>query len=656
MRKLVLSCSLVAISVTSAWTQTLFTYGNNEVDKKDFVRIYEKNSINKSPDYSEKALREYLDLYSLFRMKVKEAELKKVDTMMSIQSELDNFRKQLAKNYFTDEKVNEQLVKEAYDRMQKDVRVAHILLMSSPMAMSKDTVAPYQKIDSIYNAVTSGGADFATMAKKYSQDQGSAAAGGDMGYFSALQTVYEFENASYNTPVGKVSKPFRTRFGYHIVKVLDKRDAIGTIQVQQILLNTTASAGAGAEAKAQKDAKAIFAELKKGASFESLVKKYSDDKYSKANDGILDPFGVGQMVPSFENAAISLKKPGDVYPKAVKTDYGYHIIKLIKKEPIKPFDSIKDNLEKRVARDSRADVARDVFFENVKKKNGYKEYPENVDEITQKLLQLPDTGSDAGMFTLDALGKMNKPVFEVQGKQYLQSDMMGYAMSITRGKIVGPKERFMNDLFNHYSRTVVQDVEEHNLVQDNPEFRAQMQEYRDGIMLFELMNKNVWGKASKDTTGLEDFYKNNKQNYNWGAGYRGVVYKFKNEDAFKAGMKVLNKKSFTDEDVLKAVNDDDQPNAVIIERGYFEFAKDKKFNKSEIVKGKPSTAKKNDDGTYSVAYAEEIFSNGTTKTLDEARGYVVADYQDHLEKEWNKELKAKYPVKINEKVFKGLTK
>lgn len=656
MRKLVLSCSLVAISVTSAWAQTLFTYGSNEVDKKDFVRIYEKNSINKSPDYSEKALQEYLDLYSLFRMKVKEAELQKVDTMMSIQSELDNFRKQLAKNYFTDEKVNEQLVKEAYDRMQQDVRVAHILLMSSPMAMSKDTVAPYQKIDSIYNAVTKGGADFSAMAKKYSQDQGSAAAGGDMGYITALQTVYEFENAAYNTPVGKVSKPFRTRFGYHIVKVLDKRDAIGKVQVQQILLNTTASAGADAESKAKAEVKTIFAALKKGTSFEDLVDKYSDDKFSKSNNGILDPFGVGQMVPEFEKAAISLKKPGDVYPEAIKTDYGYHIIKLVKRETIKPYDSLKENIEKRVARDSRADIAREVFFEGVKKKNNYKEYPANVDEVTQKLLQLPDTSADGGNFTLDALGTLNKPVFEINGQKYLQSDMMGYAVSITRGKIVGSKERFMNDLFKHYSRTVVQDVEEHNLVQDNPEFRAQMQEYRDGIMLFELMNNNVWGKASKDTTGLETFYKNNKQNYKWGAGYRGVVYKFKNEAAMKAGLKAMKKNSFTDEDVMKAVNNDKMPDGVTIERGYFEFAKDKKFSQSEIVKGKPSTAKKNDDGSYLVAFAEDVFANGTTKTLDEARGYVVADYQDFLEKKWNKELRAKYPVKVNDKVFKGLIK
>ena len=584
MRKLVLTCSLVAITVTTAWTQTLFTYGNNSVDKKDFVRIYEKNSINKAPDYSEKALNEYLDLYSLFRMKVKEAEIQQVDTIPSIQNELDNFRKQLAKNYFTDDKVNEELVKEAYQRMQKDVRVAHILIMSSPMAMSKDTVAPYQKIDSIYNAIQKG-ADFATLAKQYSEDQGSKDAGGDLGYITALQTVYDFENAAYNTPVGKVSKPFRTRFGYHIVKVLDKRDAIGTIEVQQILLNTGATAGPDADAKAKKDVDAIFAALKKGTSFEELVKKYSDDKFSNTNNGIIDPFTVGQMVPDFEAAAISLKKPGDVYPKAIKTDYGYHIIKLIKKDPVPAFDSVKESLKKRVAKDARADIAREVFFENVKRKNSYKEYPANVQEVTDVLLKLLDTGKSAGMFTADLFSKMNKPVFEIKGQQYLQSDMMAFAMSITRGRIVGSKERFMKDLFKHYANTVVQDVEEHNLVQDNPEFRAQMEEYRDGIMLFELMNRNVWGKASKDTAGLNSFYGAHKQDYVWKAGYRGAIYKFKNEAAMKAGMKVLNRKSFTDEDIMKAVNNDTMPDGVVINRGYFEFANSKDFTPAEIVKG-----------------------------------------------------------------------
>lgn len=655
MRKLVLTCSLVAITVTTAWTQTLFTYGNNSVDKKDFVRIYEKNSINKAPDYSEKALNEYLDLYSLFRMKVKEAEIQQVDTIPSIQSELDNFRKQLAKNYFTDDKVNEELVKEAYQRMQKDVRVAHILIMSSPMAMSKDTVAPYQKIDSIYNAIQKG-ADFAVMANMYSEDQGSKATGGDLGYITALQTVYDFENAAYNTPVGKVSKPFRTRFGYHIVKVLDKRDAIGTIQVQQILLNTSATAGADADVNAKKDVDAIFVALKKGTSFESLVKKYSDDKFSNTNDGIVDPFTVGQMVPEFEAAAISLKKPGDVYPKAIKTDYGYHIIKLVKKEPIPSFDSVKESLRKRVAKDARADIAREVFFENVKKKNNYKEYPANVQEVTDRLVNMPDTGVGSGTFTLDVFDNMNKPVFEIKGQQYLQSDMMAFAMSITRGRIVGSKERFMKDLFKHYANTVVQDVEEHNLVQDNPEFRAQMEEYRDGIMLFELMNRNVWGKASKDTAGLNSFYSAHKQDYVWKAGYRGAIYKFKNEAAMKAGMKVLNRKTFTDEDLMKAVNNDTLPDGVIVNRGYYEFANNKDFAPAEVMKGKPSAAKKNADGTYDVAYADDVFANGTTKTLEEARGYVVADYQDNLEKEWNKELKAKYPVKLNDKVFKTLIK
>lgn len=656
MRKLVLTSSLVAISVTSAWTQTLFTYGNNEVDKKDFVRIYEKNSINKKPDYSQKALQEYLDLYSLFRMKVKEAEVKKIDTLQTIQSELDNYRKQLAKNYFTDEKVNEQLLREAYGRMKQDIRVAHILIMSSPMAMSKDTVAPYQKIDSIYNAIANKGADFAAMAKKYSQDLGSKDAGGDIGYVTALQTVYEFENAAYNTPVGNVSKPFRTRFGYHIVKVLDKRDAMGTIQVQQILLATTATKGDNAETEAKKHVDEIFAALKKGASFESLVKKYSDDKFSNSNDGVLDPFTVGQMVPDFEKAAMSLKKKGDIYPKAIKTDYGYHIIRLVKKEPIKPFDSIRKGLDKQIAKDSRAEIARDVFFDGVKKKNNYKEYPANVEEVTQKLLQLPDTGANTGMFSLDALGNLDKPVFEIKGQKYLQSDMMAFAMSLTRGKIVGPKERFMKDLFRHYSNTVVQDVEEHNLVEDNPEFRMLMQEYRDGIMLFELMNNNVWSRASKDTTGLKIFYNNNSKKYQWTAGYRGAIYKFKNEAAMKAGMKVLNKKSFNDEDLMKAVNNDTMPDGVTIERGYFEFANSKDFKQADVVKGKPSAAKKKDDGTYHVAYAEDVFANGTTKTLDEARGYVVADYQDYLEKKWNKELRDKYPVKVNEKVFSSLVK
>ena len=297
------------------YSQTLFTYGPNSVSKDEFLRVYKKNSINKKPDMSDTALKSYLDLYALFRMKVAEADKQHLDTVASIDHELDSYRKQLAKNYLTDEQVTNKMIHEAYDRMKEDVHVAHILITCNP---GSDTVAAYRKIDSIYHLIESKKADFEAMAKQFSDDKGSKDNGGDIGYFTALQTVYPFENMAYTTPVGKVSAPFRTQFGYHIIKVIDKKQDHGQVKVAQIKILVPKSKGAEGLAAGKARADSIETMLKNGASFEDLVKQYSDDNFSKNEGGVMKPFGVGKYVLSFENAAFALKKPGDI-SEPVKT-------------------------------------------------------------------------------------------------------------------------------------------------------------------------------------------------------------------------------------------------------------------------------------------------------------------------------------------------
>ncbi len=655
MRKLVLTCFGIASLITATNAQTLFTFGNTPVSKEDFLRVYEKNSINKKPDFSEAALKEYLDLYSLFRMKVKEAELQHLDTLSSIQYELDNYRKQLAKNYLTDDKVINKLIQEAYDRMKEEVHVAHILVMVPQMANGGDTVAAYNKIDSLYSVLSKGKADFATLAKEYSDDRGTRETGGDLGYITALQTIYPFENAAYNTPVGKISKPFRTQFGYHIVKVLDRRPARGEVKVAQILIEVKKSQGEEGLKTAEKRTDSVMAALKKGASFTAMVKKYSDDKFSVNDDGVLAPISVGKVTPEFEEAAFSLKKPGDL--AQVRTDYGFHIIKLVEKYPLKPFDSLQPYIKRKVENDSRAQVARDMFYEKMKEKNGFKEYPANFNEVVDALVKIPDTGKYANMFKAADYSNMNKPLFELDKKPYLQSDFISYAEGLTRGRLMGPKNAVLHDIYNMYVKTVVNDIEEHKLVDEYPEFKNLMEEYRDGIMLFELMDRNVWGKASKDTAGLKAFYEQNKSKYQWEPGFTGSVYKFKNEKALKEGMKLLAQKDIKDEDVIKKLNNDSVPDAVTIQRGHYEFSKFKDVPQSAITSAKKVTEpKKNDDGTYTVVRIDEVFTAPTQKTLDEARGYVVAEYQDYLEKTWNARMRVKYPLKVNDKVFASMVK
>jgi peptidyl-prolyl cis-trans isomerase SurA len=656
MRKLLILSLSTGCFVTTLKAQNLFTFGNTPVSKQEFLRVYQKNSLNKAPDFGEPALREYLDLYSLFRMKVREAELMKVDTISGISAELDSYRRQLAKNYLTDKDVRGRLVTEAYDRMKEEVRVAHIMVACSPNALAADTAKAYAKIDSLYRQAMAGKSSFASLAENASDDRNTRAAGGDIGYLTALQTLYPFENAAYSTPIGKISKPFRTQFGYHIVKVLDKRPARGEVQVAQILINAPKSKGDSVIAAARNKAADIHRQLKSGASFESMVTKYSEDKYSVNEKGVMAPFGVGRMTPDFENASFALKNPGDI-SQPIQTEYGFHIVKLISKNPIKPFDSLRDGLQRKVDNDARAQMAHDIYFEKIKKQNNFKEYPQNLQAIIDRLQKKADTGVQAGTFTATEFRNMNAPVFELGGNKYLQSDLMSFAENLTRGRFNGDKGVVLRDIFKIYVDRTVNDFEEHRLADANPDFKNLMDEYRNGIMLFELTDRNVWSKASRDTVGLKNFYNNNKTKYQWEPGFTGVVYKFKNETAMKNGLKVLAKdKNIKDEDAYKNMNSEAMPDAVSIQRGHFEYSRFTDVPQAKLAKGKISEAVKNADGTYTVVKVDETFAQPTGKTLDEARGYAVAEYQDFLEKQWNAELRKKYPVKVEDNVFRSMVK
>lgn len=652
MRKLLLTCIASGLFISSGVAQVLFEYGSYPVNKKDFLRVYEKNSINKKPDLSEAALRDYLDLYALFRMKVKEAELQKIDTLSNIQRELDNYRKQLSKNYLTDEQVTHKLIREAYDRMKEDVSIAHILIMSPP---NVDTAIAYRKADSLYQLIINKKADFETLAKQFSEDKATKDNGGLVGYISALQTIYPIENMAYNTPVGKISKPFKTQFGYHILKVIDKRPDAGEVKVAQILISVQKSKGQASIDAARMRADSVEAQLKNGASFEDMVKKYSEDKFSVNEGGVLKQFGVGRMVPAFEHAAYALKNVGDI-SEPVQTDYGFHIIKLLGKYPLKPFDSLEPQIKRKVESDSRAQMAHDIFFDKIKEKNGFKEYKNNLEQIVKRMSKLPDTGKAANTFKAADFSDMKENVFTLAGKNYTQTDFVNYMETITHGRLMGPKPAVVSDLFKMYVNAVVNDFEEHKLVEENPDFRNLMEEYRDGIMLFELQDRDVWGKASKDSVGLKAFYEAHKNKYMWEAGFKGAVYKFKNEAAMNEGVKMLNKKETTDEEIVKKINVASMPDNVSIQRGRYEFSRFKDAPRSELAAGKISKAVKNTDNSYTVVKVEEVYNSPAVKTLDEARGYVVAEYQDYLEKNWHEQLRKKYPVKVNEDVFKSMVK
>jgi peptidyl-prolyl cis-trans isomerase SurA len=633
------------LTVLSSQAQTLFTYGPNAVSKEEFLRVYQKNNAQKKPDFSAKSVNEYLDLYSLFKMKVKEAEVLRLDTSAAVKGELNNYKGQLARTYLSDKEVSKQLVKEAYDRMKEEVHVAHILVALRP---NEDTVKAYQKIDSIYAALNSG-ADFSQLAK-LSDDKSTASKGGDLGYITALQIVYPFENAAYSTPVGKISKPFKTQFGYHIVKVIDRRPTKGQVQVAQIMIATPKSKGEQGIADAHKKMDEAIAALKGGKSFESVAATYSEDKFSKDNGGVMEPFGVGKFTPQFEDAAFGLKKVGDL-SQPVETEYGLHLLKLVKKMPLQPLDSIIDNLTRRVDNDGRAGIAKEAYMEKVKKQYNFKDYPAN---LTQLIAALPAADSKTKEFKADSFKTYKAPLFELAGKKFTQHDFMTYAESITRGQLLGNRENSLKDLYKMYQNTSINDLQQAELEKSNPDFRNLVQEYRDGILLFDLMDQNVWTKASKDSTGLTAYYNNNKQKYQWQAGFDGAVY--------QSGSEVdLNKlKDLVDKGVdvnlaLDSLVASPVPVSISKQNGRFEFSRFP-IGKEYFAAEKFSKVFRNEDGSYTAVFVNKLHPEAEQKTLDEARGFVVADYQDFLEKQWDTTLRAKYPVKVEEKTMKSIVK
>ncbi len=639
-----LSCLTYAASA-----QTLFTYGDNKVNKSDFLKVYQKNNVQKKPDYSAKSVNEYLNLYSLFRMKVKEAEEMQLDTTSAVINELNNYKAQLARTYLSDKNVTNELIKQAYERMKEEVKVAHILITLKP---NEDTAAAYQKIDSLYHAVTKKKADFAELASKYSEDKGSAVQGGELGYISALQVVYPFESAAYNTPKGQVSKPFRTQFGYHIVKVEDRRPNRGQLKVAQIMVATQKSRGEEGINEAKEKIKDIQEQLKSGASFEELAKKNSDDRYSRDKGGVLEPFGVGKMTPVFEQAAFALKKAGDV-SEPVQTEYGFHLIKLIEKLPLQPFDSIRDQVTRRVENDSRATVAKDAYQQKIKKEYGFKEYSE---PFTQLIAALPsDSLLRTTGFSPEDFQSYNATLFEVGGQKYSQSDFMNYAYDITKGKLMGNKEATVRDLYGMYQNMKINDLQQDALEKNNVEFKSLITEYRDGILLFDLMDKNVWSKASKDTVGLAEFYALNQARYQWQAGFEGIVFQSPDESELIALHQAMAQHQNNVEEAVEEVRKSGKASGLSQQNGRYEFNRFP-IDKTEFTEGKTTSIFKNAENNYSFVLPQKLHTLPQPKNLDEARGFVIADYQDYLEKKWNQELKEKYPVIVDQKVMSSIIK
>jgi len=632
--------------------EILMQIANDKVTVAEFLHVYKKNNqvegaINQSD------LLEYLDLYVNFRLKVKEAMDLGMDTSASFKKELSGYRSQLAQPYFVDESINEQLLEEAYERLQYDIRASHILIKLAQDAEAADTLLAYNTISNIRNRIIAG-EDFAEVAVKESQDPSArdmagndyrpARKGnqGDLGYFTVFDMVYNFESGAYETPVGDVSEIIKTQFGYHIVKVTDKKPAMGTVTVAHIFIAHPKDATEENNEAAKAKIFEAYEKLNQGEAFETVVTEYSEDKGSAGNGGQLPKFGVNRMVPEFISTIGELENPGDI-SEPVETSYGWHIIKLVSADKPGTFEEEKANLSGRIAKDNRASLSEEAIISKIKKEYKFKEYPKTKEAIIDRI----DSTLLSGTWDPADAADMNKAIFKLDDIDYTQKDFAGFLASKQHNRIQNIRI-FFEETYDDFVNQSCLDYEDSKLEEKYPEFKLLVQEYHDGILLFDLTDDRVWSQAVKDTLGLQGFYEANKGNYMWGKRVKGVIYNVIGPDFVDMEeIMTLVKSGTSDEDILSRYNNDSTIN-VLIEPGLYEKGSSDIIDQ---VKWKTGISKMVDtESGYAFVFINQIVKP-QPKKIDEARGLITADYQTELEKKWIEELKLKYPVSINQDVL-----
>ncbi|MCX6252024.1 MAG: peptidylprolyl isomerase [Bacteroidetes bacterium] len=631
----------------------LLKIGGKNVTLADFLSIYKKNNP-KGQNFDKKNLDEYLDLFINFKLKVREAEDSGLDTLTSFKTELNGYRDQLAKPYFTDETTIDRLVKEAYDREHWDLRVSHIFSQLKPDALPEDTLAAFQKMTKIKERLVNG-ESFEKIVVELSddptaKDQGSGKMRsvskgnrGDLGYFTVFDMVYPFESAAYNTQVGQVSKVVRTDYGYHLIKVTGRRESLGKVQVAHIFKMFPKDANHNDSLNVKRKIDSVYQLLRSGLKWDDIVKVNSDDKGSASKSGLLPEFGVNRMVPEFISEIYKLKNIGDI-SEPMLTPYGWHIIKLIKRKTQGKFEDEKADLKQRVNKDSRQQLAKDAIYAKIRKEYNFTEFPNVRDDfykvVTDSVFK--------GKWDPSLASNLVKPMFKLGTITVTQTDFTKYLAGKQKKRDKVNLSFYVDMAYKDFVNDNLIKFENANLETKYPDFKALMDEYKDGILLFDLTDQKVWSKAVKDTIGLKDFYDKNKNNYMWDERVEASVYMLKNPQPAKAQM-VRNfiKDGLADKDILKEINTDSLK-VLTIESGKFSRKDNKYIDAIEWNPGISANIKI--DSSFVFANIIKVLKP-EPKALNEARGLITADYQNYLEKIWIADLRQKYPVTVYKNIL-----
>lgn len=630
---------------SEAQSPALFNYGNEQVSKAEFERVFMKNNQkDKKPD--QKSIDEYLELYINFKLKVKEAREMGLDTFTSFVRELEGYRKQLAQPYLTDKSVNESLIKEAYERSKWEVNASHILVLVDENALPKDTLAAWNKMVDLRKKVM-GGEPFDTVARRSSEDPSAKYNNGNLGFFTVFNLIYAFENFAYQTPKGEVSPIFRTRYGYHILKVMDKRPARPEIKVAHIMLKLPKDSVAAKQVKVRVDS--LYQRALTG-NFEELAKQYSEDDGTSRTGGVLNFItSIGGPWPTeFKEAAYSIYNIGGI-SRPVETQFGWHIVKLLERRELATFEQQKDQLKQRISRDQRSEVNKQAVLERIKKEYKFTETPKVLEQFYNKDSAALSKDLAAGKWQSRKEVDYSKVLFVLGPIKYTESDFVKYITDYQTPRQRGNAYGMVAGMYKDFVSQKCFDYEEKRLEEKYEDFRNLYQEYREGILLFDLMDKKVWSKAQTDTTGLKEFYESRKENYLWKDRVDAQIFECNDPKTAKL-IKKLSKKNVSVDSILNVVNKSNPLNATG-KQGKFEKGDQPVLDSLGWKQGINVYTDAN--GKSFVVHIREIIPS-RPKKITEARGVITADYQNYLEKKWIAALRGKYPVVVQQDVKAAL--
>jgi peptidyl-prolyl cis-trans isomerase SurA len=623
----------------------LMTVGNEKITLSEFKYIFEKNNNNAT--VTKEALDEYLDLFIKFKLKVKEAKDMKMDTVASFRNELNGYVDQLATPYLKDKEAEKTFVTEIYDRSKSDLKIKHILVKLGDCPSPADTLAAYNSAMKIRKDLLKS-KDFEGTAKKFSQDTVSGKKGGLLGFYSAMMLFYPLENAAYKLKVGEISMPVRTVQGYHLVKIEEIRAARGKVKVAHIFIRANKT-----EIEAYKTAKArideAYGKLKNGEDWNTICKTYSEDYKTAPTGGELQQFGINQMVQEFEDAAFGLQNPGD-YSAPFESAYGLHIVKLISKDKSQTFDEARPELEKAFSKSKRFELVKQAFVNKIKKEYNFTENKDFLKGIEET------AGLNKNQLSKSMLTKYNDlTLFTFKGGEVKTNALISLATDKLGADKTVDLCTFKKKYYDEFVNEKLTSYKKAQLPNENYDFKMLVNEYTEGILLFNLMDQNVWSKSVKDTVGLKKFHDENKTRYMWGKRAQVYIVDCKNDVVEKAARKLAAKLlagKITKDKYLATLNKKVKDNVFIID-GLYSAGDNAMVDGAGFTNGISATEVKDGKTRFAITY---LIREPEPKTLKEAKGLIISDYQTYLEEEWIKALRAKYPVTVDKKVLYQLVK